>query len=233
MSRVSHDKTVCAWSSYDDMVDEASYDSRTCADPLYSRSDDELEGCDGPFPRLKLRGLRTSQENQLTCWPSYGGFWVARNVHPVRLREIGVDRFRKSWRSYSLAEEDEMCNKIHSSGLEATYYPDTDAYIAEKHKWWTLPGGGTKESYGIIHASGVVVCRQTDGSGWILEDNESAFGVQQLAKNALHMREICDLIMNRGGMRFVNVTDSSEMRWRLAIGWRPLAERYGTDLQRS
>ena len=202
------------WDSWEEY-----YDPGACLKPPWYDSDDEVARCEpGPYPRLKLRWYG----NQLACWPSTGGFWLAREVHPVMLKHMGVIRFEESWRSNSSAEDDELCKQMRLFGIGAAYYPSPEAYVGRDSPdyWWRPDERPSEESHrqaqGILDNAQIVMCRLPGGEGWVMEDVDGSGKVHNQARNAVSMEEICDLIKEHGGKYFTNVTEAPQMQKHLA-----------------
>ena len=194
-------------------VDLAIFDpGRHAQEPTMS-SYDELESHNGPYPRFKL--VAELGRNQLACWPSTGGFWVARDVHPIMLKHIGVDRFLDSWKSDSPAEEDELCKQMEVLGFGSTYYSSADAYVADLNGWWIGVEGESRESYGIVDRPAILKCRLQSGEGWMLENNEPTTHFRNQMRNAISMEDLCDLIKDHGGKHFSDATQASEIQQHL------------------
>ena len=174
---------------------------------------DELESRNGPYPRFKP--VAEWGRNQLVCWPSIGGFWVARDVHRVMLKHMGIDRFRDSWISDSPAEEDKLCKQMQVFGLGATYYPSPDAYTADMEGWWMGCEGESRESYGIVGSPTIVLCRKQGGEGWMLENREPAVQFKDQKRNALSMEDLCDLIKDHRGKHLSDAIRASEIQQHL------------------
>ncbi|KAI9757583.1 MAG: hypothetical protein M4579_003395 [Chaenotheca gracillima] len=133
-------------------------------------------------------------EGQAACWPSTGGIWI-KEVTPIEIAHLGLDRFNDTERSTDPVDEDAFCKRLRMSGAQLYQLPPH----------WNYP---------ITWCENVVFCTEpivrvhlalgfpSKGGVWVLDTSGSPErfppGMGGLS-NAFTMEERCTVLKKLGG----------------------------------
>jgi hypothetical protein len=160
--------------------------------------------------RLEFRGLRGA--NEVHCFPSEGGVWIADWVSPVELDFLGLDRFKALEKSENQDEEDIFCRRLQKVG--AKLWRDFDDYIDAMHgARRKTKEEATRLVLGWPEGGGVYVLKveglKDDQTGAWTEGWVGGLGSIQ---NAYTMKERCQAIEKLGGVFYDNPRDCEDIR---------------------
>ncbi|KAI1119025.1 hypothetical protein F5Y14DRAFT_119216 [Nemania sp. NC0429] len=169
--------------------------------------DSEWPGPDLPAPVKPFEPLKrySLQYGKAACWQG-GGVWI-KELTPMEMAYLGIDRFQDTARATEQADEDAFCTRLRMHGASFWQLPpqwpehmngcEDIAICAEPTKWVSLVVG--------FPASGGVWTLDTS-EGWD-ELYPQSLGLW----NALTMDERCEVIKDLGGRFCEDIQTCPEM----------------------
>ncbi|KAI6081124.1 hypothetical protein F4821DRAFT_249947 [Hypoxylon rubiginosum] len=155
-----------------------------------------------PFEPLKRYSL---DYGKVACWQD-GGVRI-KELTPVEMSSLGIDRFRDTARALEQADEDAFCTRLRMHGASFWQLPPQ---WPEHVNWCDAMDDCVKPTKKLSLEVGF----PTSGGVWMLDTSQGWEGLypQSLGlRNALTMDERCEVIKGLGGHFCKNIQACPEM----------------------